>query len=74
MTDWGPWATGGGPPGASPESANAVDARRERGSRPPDEDPTPRPGCLRTVITILLVLLGAAVLWYLIGLALTLLA
>lgn len=73
MTDWGPWATGGGPPGASPESASAIDARRERGDGPPEEDPTPRPGCLRTVFAIILVLVGAAVAWYLIGLIIDLL-
>jgi hypothetical protein len=69
MTDSGPWSVGGGPAGASPENASALDDRRERGNGPPEEDRKPRPGCLRTLIAIILVLLGLAVAWYLIGLA-----
>jgi len=65
--DWGPGSVGGGAPGASPESARAIDAAREHGNGPPEEDPPPRPGCLRTLISIILVLGGAAFLVYLFG-------
>lgn len=69
MTDWGPGLVGGGTSAASPEAARGADALRERGGGPPDDDPTPRPGCLRTLISIIVVLLGAALLVYLFGLA-----
>jgi hypothetical protein len=67
MIDWGPGmgATGVG----SPEAAQGADALRDRGGGPPEDDPTPRPGCLRTLISIIAILLGAALLVYLIGLA-----
>lgn len=71
--DWGTGSVGGGATGASPESAEAIDAGRDRRSVPPDEDPTPRPGCLRTVLAIIAVLVGAALLVYLVGLAVDLL-
>lgn len=63
-TDWGPGDVGGGPPGASPESAGAIDGQRERHQGPRDEHPTPRPGCLRTLLAIALVLVALAALWY----------
>jgi hypothetical protein len=63
-SDWGPGSVGGGPPGASPESSGALDGRRERDNRP-EEHPAPRPGCLRTLIAIALVLAGLALAWYL---------
>lgn len=71
--DWGTGAVGGGATGASPESARAIDAARDRGNGPPEEDPTPRPGCLRTLLSIIAVLVGAALLVYLFGLAVDLL-
>jgi hypothetical protein len=61
-SDWGPGDVGGGPPGASPESAGAVDGQRERLQRPRDEHP--RPGCLRTLLAIALVLALLGGLWY----------
>lgn len=72
--DFGFGSIGGGTPGASPESARAKDANRDRGKGPPEEDPTPRPGCLQTVMAILLVLVGLAVLVYLIGVVIGLLS
>ena len=63
-TDWGPGSVGGGPPGASPESAGALDSQRERDHRP-EEHPQPRPGCLRTLVAIVLLLAGLALAWYL---------
>ena len=72
--DSGIGSIGGGTPGASPESARAKDAGRDRGNGPPEEDPEPRPGCLRTLLAIVLVVLGAAVLVYLIGVAINLLS
>ena len=63
-SDWGPGAVGGRPPGASPESANALEGQRER-NHSPEEHPAPRPGCLRMLIAILLVLAGLALAWYL---------
>lgn len=65
-TDWGPGGVGGGPPGASPESAGALDGQRDRDHRP-EEHPAPRPGCLRTLIAIVLLLAGLALAWYLFG-------
>jgi hypothetical protein len=67
MIDWGPsiGATGVG----SPEAAQGADALRDRGGGPPDDDPTPRPGCMRTALSIILVLVGLVLLWYLFGLA-----
>lgn len=73
-TDWGPGDVGGGPPGASPESARAIDGRRERDQGPPEEHPAPRPGCLRTLLAIALVLVALAALWYLFGLVVDLLS
>lgn len=63
-TDWGPGDVGGGPPGASPEGAGAVDGQRERQGEPRDEHPAPRPGCLRTLLAILLTLAALAALWF----------
>lgn len=60
-TDWGPGDVGGGPPGASPEYAGALDAERDHR---PEEHPAPRPGCLRTLLAIALVLVALAALWY----------
>jgi hypothetical protein len=71
-TDWGPGDVGGGPPGASPEGAGALDGRRER-EKWPAEHPAPRPGCLRTLIAIVLLLLGLAFAWFLFGLVVDLL-
>jgi hypothetical protein len=65
-SDWGTGAVGGGVPGASPESAGAQDGRRDRDNRP-EEHPAPRPGCLRTLLAIVLVLGGLALAWYLFG-------
>lgn len=65
-TDWGPGDVGGGPPGASPEGAGALDGRRERETRP-EEHPAPRPGCLRTLIAIVLLLVGLLAAWILFG-------
>lgn len=64
-SDWGPGGVGGGPPGASPESARAVDAQRRGQPGPPEEHPAPRPGCLRTLLAIGLVLAVLAGLWFL---------
>ena len=71
-TDWGPGDVGGGPAGASPEGIGALDGRRERENRP-EEHPAPRPGCLRTLIAIVLLLVGLAVAWFLFGLVVDLL-
>jgi hypothetical protein len=64
---------GGGPPGASPESAGALDGQRDRDNRP-EEHPASRPGCLRTLIAIVLVLAGLALTWYLFGVLVDVLA
>lgn len=63
-SDWGPGSVGGGPPGASPESAGALDGQRDRDNRS-EEHPAPRPGCLRALLAIVLVLAGLALAWYL---------
>lgn len=65
-SDWGPGDVGGGPPGASPESAGALDGRRDR-ERGPQDHPTPRPGCLQTLVAIVALLLALVVAWYLFG-------
>jgi hypothetical protein len=72
-TDWGPGDVGGGPPGASPEGAAAIDGQRERHDGPRDEHPPPRPGCLRTLLAIALVLVVLGGLWYAFVLAVELL-
>ena len=66
-TDWGPGDVGGGPPGASPEYGGALDGQRER-ERRPQADPKPRPGCLQTLVAIILLLIALLVAWYLFGL------
>ena len=72
-SDWGPGDVGGGPPGASPESADAIDGRRERDQGPRGEHPPSRPGCLRTLLAIALILIAFAALWYAFVLAVELL-
>ncbi len=65
---WGSSGGGGvGPQGASPEAARGADALRDYGNGPRDDDPRPRPGCLRTVLLVLSVLAGLVVLFWLAG-------
>jgi len=63
-SDWGPGAVGGGPPGASPEYGRALNGERERDDRP-EEHPAPRPGCLRALLAIVLLLVALVALWWL---------
>lgn len=68
MQDFGS-RLGGGGAGSSPEAVHGSDALRDRGTGPPPGDPAPRPGCRRTFLTFLAVLIGAAIVVYLLGLA-----
>lgn len=55
---WG--STGGGGVGTgmgTPEAARGSTALRSRRAGPPDADPPRRPGCLRTAVTTIAVLL-----------------
>ena len=63
QTDWG-GDIGGGPPGASPEGAGALIEQRKRRRGPRDDNPEPRPGCLRTLLAIVLVVVALAALWF----------
>ncbi len=62
-SDWGPGSVGGGPPGASPEYGGALDGEREREHRPED-NPAPRPGCLRALLSIALLVGGLVAPWW----------
>ena len=62
-SDWGSGGVGGGPPGASPEYGGALDGERARDPRP-EEQPSPRPGCLRTLLAIALVIGALVALWW----------
>jgi hypothetical protein len=69
MQDFGSRLGGGTGTESSPEAVRGVDALHDRETGPPPRDPEPRPGCLRTVLSFLAVLIAAAVLLYLLGLA-----
>ena len=65
---WG--STGGGGVSAAPgtpEAAAGADALRDRGSGPPDDGPKRRPGCMRAVVALIVVLILLAVLITVVG-------
>ncbi len=65
---WGAGGNGGRViPDASPEAARGFESSRGYGNGPRDDDPRPRPGCLRTVLLVLAVLAGLVVLFWLAG-------
>ena len=70
-SDWGPGGVGGGPPGASPEYARALDGERDHR---PEEHPAPRPGCLRALLAIALVVGALIALWWIFVLVVELLS
>lgn len=65
---WGSSGGGGvGTQGASPEAGRGADAQRDWEKGPRDDDPPPRPGCLRSAVTLAVVLAVLVVLLVLAG-------
>jgi hypothetical protein len=54
----------------SPEAERGARGLGDDGPRPPDDDPRPRPGCLRTMVTLAIALILISLVVFLAGLAL----